>query len=274
MKFCEINNSNKKYFEGYILRKYENLIKDPRSLTLGMHDNGEPLGVVIFYKNNDTLELRSLEYSGQLDIGECEQAIVEFANNQQWDFYRIEYSVGGTKDFLDNYDFTMLEIGFFPMKGDVRKFHATLMEIIYNQGKIIRKMKLKLDTKKYKLGKDLTKHELDSYNTLYPYNRYYPTELNSELSAFMMDHGEPVAGVIATMEDGVIEFEWMDARGLKPQTVMRLIMFVIQNAMNKCPADTEVIICPFLTEVTGLISRFGFKESPENIETRIYSYYL
>ena len=86
---------------------------------------------------------------------------------------------------------------------------------------------------------------------------------------------EVVAGIMARdLGDGTLEFQWMDAKGLAIQEVMKLVVFTTVNALKKYPPSTEVIICPFTSEVEGLVTRFGFDESPEHVETRIYSYYL
>ncbi len=91
----------------------------------------------------------------------------------------------------------------------------------------------------------------------------------------MIKDGEPLAGIfMSETEDRKLVFQWMDARGQTPQAIMKLIFFTMVNALGKYPKGTEVIICPFTEEVKSLISKFGFNETPENIRTRIYSYYL
>ncbi len=161
------------------------------------------------------------------------------------------------------------------MEGDVRKFTTPLNEVAKTQGQSLKQYKDIKDDSEFILGKNLTRGQLDSYNNTYPYNKYFPNEKNSELSCFMIKDDLPIAGITMTeTDDSKLEFQWMDARGLKPQLIMKLIFHTLINAMTKYPKGTEVIICPFTEEVKGLISKFGFDESPEKIRTRIYSYYL
>ena len=279
MKFCQITRENYSAFEPFIPDKLEHIRNDRRCLSLGFYEDKTPIGAVILYANNAVLEVRSLEHMPQIEDGICEKGLADFVTDQGWpNIYRIEYIVGGTEDFLNEYDFTMLEIGFIPMEGDVRKFSAPLYEIVKAQGQAVNAFKKTKDSKdiaEYILGKNLTKHQLDSYNNMYPYNRYYPDEKNDELSCFVVKDGEPVAGItMAETDEGKLEFQWMDARGLSPQDIMKLIFHTLVNALGKYPKGTEVIICPFTDEVKSLISKFGFAETPENIRTRIYSYYL
>ena len=275
MDFCLIDAENQKYFNAFIPGRMALEIKDRNCLTLGMFDERGPLGAVVFRKRNAVMEIFSLDYLNSLEPGECEKALVEFADKQNWDVYRLEYIVGGSREFFDDYDFVMLDAGFVPSRGNVKKFHATLGTAAKSQKEILSLFGKTKDVSEFKIGKSLTKHDIDSYNNLYPYNRYLRDENNEELSCFMFKKGEVVAGIIARDEgNGRLEFEWMDARGLAIQEVMKLIVFTTVNAIKKYPPETEVIICPFDREVEGLVGRFGFEESPGHIETRIYSYYL
>ncbi len=275
MKFCMIDPGNRKYFDRFIPERYDRERTDKNCLTLGMFDERGPLGAVIFRKNHAVMEVLSLYYVEGLEEGECERAIAEFADLQDWDVYRLEYIFGGSREFLEEYDFVMMEAGFVPSEGNVKKFHATLETIANAQGETIRLFDRIKDVSEIKIGKSLTNHDIDSYNNLYPYNRYYRDAENEELSTFMFKNGEVVAGILARdMGDGTLEFQWMDARCLTIQEVMKLIVYTTLNAIKKYPASSDVIICPFTREVEGLISRFGFKEYPGDIATRIYTYYL
>ena len=276
MKFCQITRENFKAFKPFIPDRFDHIRNDKRSLSLGFFENDSPIGAVILFANNAVLEVKSLEHIPDAEGGVCEKALADFVTEQNWqNIYRIEYVVGGTEDFLNAYDFTMLDVGFIPCESDVRKFTAPLYEIVKAQGENLGAFKKTRDTAEYVLGKNLTKHQLDSYNNLYPYNRYYPDESNSELSCFMLKDNEPVAGItMAETDEGKLEFQWMDARGRSPQEIMKLIFHTLVNALSKYPRGTEAIICPFTDEVKGLISKFGFQESEGNIKTRVYSYYL
>ena len=279
MKFCQITRDNYSAFEPFIPDKLNHIRNDRRCISLGFYEDKTPLGAVILFVNNAVLEVRSLEHMPEVDEGVCEKELADFVTDQNWhNIYKIEYIVGGTEEFLKEYDFTMLEIGFIPVESDVRKFSAPLYDIVKAQGETVnsfKKSKYSRENTKYIFGKNLTKHQVDSYNNMYPYNRYFPDERNQELSCFLIKNDEPVAGVtIAEVDDGKLEFQWMDARGQTPQEIMKLLFHTLVNALDKYPRGTEVIICPFTEEVKSLISRFGFSETPENIRTRIYSYYL
>lgn len=276
MKFCEITNDNIPAFKAFIPDKLDPIRKDKRSLTWGMFEDNTPMGAVVLFLNNDVLEVRSLEHLDSVEDGVCEKELADFVEKQNWEnVYKIEYVVAGADEFLREYDFTMLDIGFFPILGDVRKYSATIEEILSLQKDSIEAFEKSKDKSEFIFGKDLTKYQLDSYNTMYQYNRYFPNDRNKELSCFKIKDGKPVAGItMAEMDDGKIEFQWMDARGQSPQAIMKLIFCAILNGTGRYPKETEVIICPFTHEVESLISRFGFKEVPGNIRTRIYSYYL
>jgi hypothetical protein len=279
MKLCQITRENYSVFEPFIPDKLGHIRNDRRCLSLGFYEDKTPMGAVILLANNTVLEVRSLEHMPEVENGICEKELADFVVDQNWPgIYKIEYIVGGTEDFLKEYDFIMLDIGFFPMDSDVRKFSAPLYDIVKAQGQTVNSFKIAeghREDSQYVLGKNLTKHQLDSYNNMYPYNRYYPDEKNKELSCFLIKNGEPVAGItIAEVDDGKLEFQWMDARGQTPQEIMKLLFHTLVNALEKYPRGTEVIICPFTEEVKSLISRFGFSETPENIRTRVYSYYL
>lgn len=276
MNFCQITDNNFSVFKPFIPAKLDHIRSDRRCVTLGLFEEKKPLGAVVLFMNNSVLEVRSFEHADTDDEGVCEQALADFVTMQNWNnVYKIEYIVGGTEEFLAEYDFTMLEVGFIPAVSDVRKFTAPLHEIVKAQGETIRSFKKTKDTSEYVLGKNLTKHQLDSYNNMYPYNRYYPDDKNKDVSCFMVRDGEPVAGVtVSETDDGRLEFQWMDARDQSPQAIMKMLFCTLVNALNKYPRETEVIICPFTEEVKGLISRFGFAEEEGNIRTRVYSYYL
>ena len=276
MKFCQITKSNLNAFAPFIPSSVDKIRNDKRCLSLGFFEDDTPLGAVVLFANNAILEVRSFDHTADIEDGVCEKALAEFVTDQNWkNIYRIEYVVGGTEEFLSEYDFTMLDIGYIPMEGDVRKYTAPLYEIVKVQGENISAFKKTRDVGTYILGKNLTRQQLDAYNNLYPYNRYYPDEKNGELSVFMLMDEMPIAGVFMTeTDDRKLEFQWMDARGQSPQVIMKLIFHTLVNALSKYPKGTEVIICPFTDEVKKLISKFGFDESNENIRTRIYSYYL
>lgn len=276
MKFCQITRDNYKAFKPFIPDKLDQIRNDRRCLSLGFYEDDQPMGAVVLFANNAVIEIRSLEHLSSVKDGVCEKEVATFVTNQNWQsIYRIEYIVGGTEEFLSEYDFTMLDIGFIPVEGDVRKFSAPLKDIITAQRETLNAYQKTKDNCEYILGKNLTKHQLDSYNNMYPYNRYFPNEKNEELSCFMLKDGLPVAGItMAETDDNKLEFQWLDARGQSPQAIMKLIFYTMVNALGKYPRGTEVIICPFTDEVKTLISKFGFSESPENIRTRIYSYYL
>lgn len=275
MKFCLIDPKNRKYFDDFIPGRYERELGDKSYLALGMFDERGPLGAVITRKNHAVMEIISLNYVEGLEDGECEAAFAEFAKDQDWDVYRLEYIVGAEKSFFDNYDFVMMEAGFVPAKGNVKKYHATLKHIAKAQEDTIKFFGKTKDVSEFKIGKELTKHDIDAYNHKYSCNKYYRDEDNEELSCFMFKEGEVVAGVSARdLGDGTLEFQWMNAKGIAIQEVMKLIVYTTVNAMRKCPASSDVIVCPFTREVEGLVTRFGFEEYPGNVETRIYSYYF
>ena len=276
MKFCQITKDNIKAFAPFIPSTLDKIRNDKRCLSLGFFEDDTPLGAVVLFANNAILEVRSFDHLNDIEDGVCEKALAEFVTDQNWkNIYRIEYVVGGTEEFLAEYDFTMLDIGFIPMEGDVRKFSAPLYDIVKAQGENISAFKKTKDTGEYILGKNLTRHQIDSYNNMYPYNRYFPDEKNGELSVFLVRDTVPLAGIFMTeTDDRKLEFQWMDARGQAPQVIMKLIFFTLVNALSKYPKGTEVIICPFTDEVKSLIAKFGFDETNENIKTRIYSYYL
>ncbi len=278
MKFCQITKNNFDAFKPFIPDKLSHIRNDKRCLSLGFYEDDTPMGAVILFANNAILEVRSLEHMDELQDGVCEKALADFVTGQNWqNIYRIEYIVGGTREFLEEYDFTMLDIGFIPSEGSVRKYSAPLYDIIKAQRDSLNAFKRsgEIDKGEYIIGKKLTRHQIDSYNNMYPYNRYFRDENNEQLSCFLIKNGEPVAGItMAENDDGKLEFQWMDARGQSPQTIMKLIFHTLVNAMNLYPRGTEVIICPFTEEVKSLISRFGFSEDEGDIRTRIYSYYL
>ena len=276
MKLCKVTNDNFKAFSPFISPNASHIMKDRRSLSIGFFEDQSPLGAVVFFANNGILEVRSFDHLASIEDGECEKALAEFADKQQWpNIYRMEFIVAGTEDFLSEYDYTMLDIGFVPAEGDTRKFSSTLGDVYRSQKDSIELFKKNKKKHEFILGKNLTPHQVDSYNGLYPYNRYFPDIKNRELSCFMLKNNEPVAGILMEeTSDGKLEFQWMSASGQSPQTIMKLIYFTLTNALSKYPEETEVIICPFTSEVKSLISKFGFSECPENIRTRIYSYYL
>ncbi|MCR5155439.1 MAG: hypothetical protein K6C96_02000 [Butyrivibrio sp.] len=275
MEFCVIDDKSREYFEPFIARRYEIELTDKNTIALGIYDDRGVLGAAILRKNHAVMEILSLEYINDLEAGECEKELIEIIKKQDWDVYRIEYIVGAEKTFFDDYDFAMLDIGFIPSEGNVKKYHATLKEIAQYQGETLKLFEKKKDVSEFKIGKNLTNHDIDSYNNIYPCNRYRRAADNEELSCFMFKDGEVAAGILARdLGDGTLEFQWMDARELAIQEVMKLIVFTTVNALKKYSPSCEVIICPFTSEVEGLVTRFGFKESPEHVETRIYSYYL
>lgn len=275
MKFCMIDSDNRSAFDVFLMARYEQEFGNKDSLCLGMFDDRGPLGAVILRMNHAVIEIISLDYVEGLEDGECESAIAEFVKAQDWDVYRIEYIVGGKKSFFDDYDYVMMEVGFMPGRGNVRKYHATLKKIAMAQVDTFKLFGKTKDVSEFKIGKDLTRHDIDSYNRQYPSNRYYRDKDNEELSCFMFKNGKITAGVLARdLGDGSLEFQWMDAKHLAPQEVMKLIVYTTVNALGKYPTTADVIVCPFTREVEGLVSRFGFEEYPGDIETRIYTYYL
>ncbi len=177
MKFCQITDSNIRAFEPFIPKKLDKVRRDRRCLSLGFYEDDVAIGAVVLFANNAILEVRSLEHLDSVEVGVCEKELASFVTEQNWqNIYRIEYVVGGTEEFFDEYDFTMLDIGFIPMEGDVRKFSAPLKDIVKAQGDSLGAYKKSKDLCQYITGKNMTKHQLDSYNNLYPYNRYYPDE--------------------------------------------------------------------------------------------------
>ena len=275
MEFCLIDDKCREFFEPFIAGRYERELNDRNNIALGIYDDRGALGAAILRKNHAVMEILTLDYTADLEAGECEKELAQLVERQDWGVYRIEYILGADKDFLDDYDFTMMDIGFIPSEGNVKKYHATLKDIALAQGDTLKLFEKKKDVSEFKIGKNLTKHDVDSYNNIYPYNRYHKAADNEELSCFMFKGEEVVAGIMARdLGDGTLEFQWMDAKGLAIQEVMKLVVFTTVNALKKYPPSTEVIICPFTSEVEGLVTRFGFDESPEHVETRIYSYYL
>lgn len=273
MKFCGINQRNEMYFKPFMSSAFYDSPGE-KSLSLGIFDGNTPLGAALLYVDDGKCEVRSLEYSEELKVGECEKALVDFIKGQKWDIYAIEYIAGGAPESLDEYDFTMMEAGFVPMRGDVSKYQATLFEISKAQEETINKFKARSSNYDFKLGKDLTDAEINAYNKIYPANRYIRNKYNQNLSCFMFLNGEIRGGITLREANNVLEFQWMDASRMKIQDTMKLIVYATVNAMDKCPMGTEVIICPFSEEVKGLITRFGFKEVAEKIDSRIYTYYL
>ncbi len=275
MKFCEINSVNESFFTPFLPPGLEEMRRDKRCLSYGMFDDEEVVGAAVLFVNGAVIEVRSLEYGQDVSPGLCESELAGFITQQDWDVYRIEYCVGGNGAYFEQYDLTMMEAGFVPSVGDVKRFHATIGHIIRHQGDFLRKFLKKKRGNEFVLGRNLTQRQIDSYNELYPYNRFYPDDSNIDYSVFVVRHDRPIAGITLRMnENRQLEFQWMDARGMRVMELMKLIVFATANAVTKCPVGTDVIICPFEREVEALISKFGFAECEEKIETRIYSYYL
>ncbi len=275
MNFCMINSDCEKDFLPFLPEKYRECPFDKNYYVLGIFDEEGPLGAAILYLKDSIMEIRSLEYSDTLKVGDAELALTDFIKNQKFDLYSISYPVGGTKEFLDNYDFLMLDLGYTPSKENVSKYRATLKEVSDSQRVTIDKTMEKEHGHDFKLGSELTKAEIKAYNNLFPNNKYYISDNNKDYSCFFFRNDEIKAGVtLSKTSDGSLEFQWMNAESLPRTYIIKLLVFTASNALSKCSPDTNVIICPFSDEVKTIMKKFGFHKDESRIETRLYSYYL
>ncbi len=275
MNFCMINSDCEKDFMPFLPEKYQECQFDKNYYVLGFFDEHGPLGAAILYIKDSVLEIRSLEYSDTIDVGVPERALTDFIVSQKLDLYSIEYPIGGSKDFLEKYDFLMLDFGYSPSREDVSKYHASLKEISDSQGDTINKATKGKADHDFRLGSELTDKEISDYNSLYPNNKYYVSDNNKDYSCFFFHNDEIRAGVtLSKNSDGSLEFQWMNAEELPRPYIIKLLVFTAANAIKKCSPDTDVIICPFSEEVKLIMKRFGFHEDEGDIETRLYSYYL
>ena len=79
----------------------------------------------------------SLTYNKNYLVGVPEQELTELILQQDWDLYRILYITNGTKKELEEYDYLMMDIGYASSPGDVKRYHATLADIMHKQNKSI-----------------------------------------------------------------------------------------------------------------------------------------
>ena len=275
MKFCRIEPDNQEYFDSFLSTSFADSSYDKNQLTIGMFDEIGPLGAFTVCLNDYVAEIRSLLYAERMKAGECEKAILDFIRDQDWEIYRIELIVGGTDRYFAEYDFAMLDIGFMPSQSDISLYTATIGEIAEAQGDMLERFEKKYTPGEFKTGKELTKYELDQYNRMYPFNRYFPNDENRDLSCFLFKDGEIMAGITARkLSDSQLEFQWMDTKHVNRQETMKLIMFTTWNAMKQVEKEATVSICPFTDEVQLLVQKFGFRQSSRRIGTRVYSCYV
>ena len=275
MKFCKINETNKKIYDRYIPFRY--FVGDHYTdyIPLGIYDDDRVVGAAILSVYDGTAEIEYLSYRNEYAEGVCEEALTEFVKSQPWDIFRIRYVADGVKEDLDAYDYVMLWLGYAPAPGDVHRFCAKLGDIIALQKKYITMFKEHEKNPNIVKGSQLSEAQISYYNNLFPYARYDRQPDNEELSSFLLRDNKPVAGIIAYEgRDGVLEFAWMDRGNETSHTVMELIFTVLLNALELYNSKTQVVICPYLEEVQALIGRFGFTEDKNGHETRIYTYYI
>ena len=280
MKFCEITDANAGLFDQYIPARFASckyLKRDHK--VLGLYETvgkkTKALGACVIYVYDGTAEILSLTYNKNYLVGVPEQELTELILQQDWDLYRILYITNGTKKELEEYDYLMMDIGYASSPGDVKRYHATLADIMHKQNKSIMTRMKKAHSIKYLSGRELTPEQLRFYNEKFPLLQYTRCPENENLSCFLIKDDMPQAGIeVLDQGDGILEFAWMNKGDLSTMETMDMIIHLITTAINIYDTKAEVVICPYQEEVIHIMERFGFKPDPKGNDTRIYTYYI
>jgi hypothetical protein len=275
MKICLVDRKNYGLYEPFLNDETRLLGIRENQVALGFYDSRMALGAAVVEVSDGIADIISLAYRDSVEEGDCEEKLLDFLLNQNWNLFRIRYVADGDREEMDDYDSMMMSIGFIPSDGEVRRYHASLGTIYNSQKALIDKYRKRHPMKFMVKGGQLTKEQIANYNKNVPYAPYTGENGSDELSCFYLEEGRVFASIIAMEDDdGVLEFAWMDADEMTGIDRMNMIFFVIVNAIDSYGADTEVIICPYMSEVEEILGRFGFTEDEDSHETRIYTYYI
>lgn len=278
MKICKVNSETYSLYEPYIPQMYASAHTDRSYLVLGLYDETGSRGAAVINAQQDTAYIVSLLYDKDIAPGLCEKEIADviFAYSQKTGIAKVVYVHEGSENELETFDYSMMEAGFFSMKGEVKRFSSTLSKIYEAQKKGIESTKKIISKMPIITGENITNYQIKQYNKKHPDNPFKKTETDPRICLFYLKNGLPAAGVFAReSEDKNLVMTWMDYdRSVNIIIRLRLVHALILYAMKYYPADTKVIVCPFNREVAALINKFGFEPDRENaLLTHIYTRY-
>jgi len=249
-------------------------------ISLGFFDETGVHGAAVVRMEFGVAEIISLRYEIEVLPGVIEGLLTDtlLKLKNQFDLARISYVAEGEEKQLDEYDYVMLDLGYAPRRGETQLYTASLSEIMDSLGdETIKKLSTNADKNSFRRVGDVTKSMIEKFNDKFYENPYRSWEQDDQLSLICVKDNEPLACIYCNKdEDGRIVFSWMNYdEEVGNLTRMKMIMALINNAIELNSKETEVIICPFMSEVETLIQRFGFKK-PDDYQatTRIYTYYI
>lgn len=279
MKVCRITKDIYSLYEEFIPKKYENALNNASYNIWGIYDGDGVKGAAVVRLVDGVAEISSLLYREDIKPPVCEKLISDTiaSKAKEYGIDRISYVAQGDEDYLEKLDFAMMDIGFFPREGDVKKYCTTLEKIIKTQERYINIVEKRHNDLAIVTGEELTKKQINAYNLGHSNIPYREDELDPRISLFLIEDDLPVASLFARESlAGELVFVWMSYKSHVSKTTL-LLMLHVQMAYAKkyYPLDKKVVVCPFTEEVEILISAFGFEEDvDENTKIHIYSLYL
>ena len=275
MEICVIDKKTYRLYEPFLTVETKAAGISKNQIALGFYNSKMALGAAVLEVEDGICDILSLAYRDEIEEGDCEEALLMFILKQKWGLLRIQYVADGDEYRMDDYDYVMLSIGFCPSDGEVKRYHAQLGTIYDRQKDLIDQYRKKHPLKALKTGSQLSKDQIEAYNRRHTYVPYTGENASDKLSCFYVKD-EGICGSILAAEDdnGVLEFQWMEADGLEELERLHMIFFVIVNAIDIYPDYAEVVICPYLSEVEEVLERFGFTEDSSGHVTRVYNYYV
>jgi len=281
MKICQIKPDILPLYEVFLPEESTILgLKRKNEVYLGFFDETGVHGAAVVRIEFGVAEIVSLRYEMSVEAGICEGLLTDILLQikNQFDFARISYVAEGEEEELDEYDYVMLDLGYAPRHGDTYLYTATLREIVNTLGdETINYLSENADSLPFYRVGDVPKSMIEKFNSKFYENPYRAWEQDDQLSLIYIKNSEPLACIYCKKdEDGRIVFSWMNYdEEVGNLTRMKMIMALINNAIELSSLETEVVICPFMSEVETLIQRFGFKK-PDDYQatTHIYTYYV
>lgn len=278
MKICKVTSDIYPLYEPYIPQMYASAHKNRDYLVMGLYDETGQRGAAIINTQQDTAYIVSLLYDKDIEPGCCEKEIADviLSGFDKTGVAKVVYVHEGSVRELESFDYSMMEAGFFPMRGEVKRFSATLLAIYDAQKKGIESTKKGISKMPIITGEHISDYQIKHYNQKHPDNPFRKAETDPRICLFYLKENLPVAGVFAReSEDHHLVMTWMDYDPRVEVIIrLRLIHALILYAMKYYPPDTKVIVCPFNNEVAALVNKFGFEPDRENaIQTHIYTKY-
>jgi len=278
MKICVIEEKDFELFETYIPTMYRNVFEKNECVAFGFYDKDGIHGAGVVEVNVGEMDILSIVYDKTVEPGVCEKLLTEtlMKSRKHYDFDQIVFVKEGLEEALFDYDFVMMDEGYFPRKGTVDRYSSTIKKIFFKQKEMLKHVDEIAKTLPIKSAKDLTDNEIGRYNMLHPDNPFVKSEQDLELSHFYFKDNVPVGAIFARKtETGEIAVSWMDTEMIpEKQMAIYMIFSAISKARRQYDMDTEIIVYPYLTDVIKFLTKLDFGLSETKIKTRIYTRYL